>query len=146
MLLWEQSPSPLSPPGTSWDNRRSLSQGKCGSTSAARAGRHAHFSRQLLVIYHGANPTYKTEEHIYIFQLHCWLKHQSDDDSKTAREGKKNVLGKRKGFDYQLGLTSQSYANPLCEVCMSPLSAATTSVPKLRGDWKVNRGILVKND
>lgn len=117
---------------------------KCGSTSSSSAGRHAHFSRQLLVIYHGANPTYKSEEHIYIFQLHCWLQQQSDD-SKTAREEKKNVLGKRKGFDYQLRLTSQSYANPLCEVCTSPLSSATTSVPKLRGDCKVNIRILVDN-
>lgn len=101
------------------------------------------FSRQLLVIYHGANPTYKSEEHIYIFQLHCWLQHQVMIPRQP--EKKKNVLGKRKGFDYQLGLTSQSYANPLCEVCTSPLSSATTSIPKLRGDWKVNIRILVDN-
>lgn len=36
--------------------------------------RYTHFSEELFVIHHGASPTYKTQEHIYIFQLPCWLK------------------------------------------------------------------------
>jgi hypothetical protein len=57
-------------------------------TPSANAGRHTDFSEELFVIYHGASPTYKAEEHIYIFQLHCWLSTTESDGSKTAREEK----------------------------------------------------------
>lgn len=48
-------------------------QGRMESIAWANA-RHTHFSEELFVIHCGASPTYNTEEHIYIFQLHCWLK------------------------------------------------------------------------
>lgn len=70
-----------------------------------------HFVQKLFVTYHGAIPTYNAEEHIYIFQLNCWLKalHKVMIPRQPGKGGG-DVLGKRLCLSAQQN--SSKYANP----------------------------------